>query len=327
MQAQSQAGEAHLALADYYYHGFRDYRRAREELAKARQRLPNSAEVFELTGYVDYRDGQWDSATRNLQRAAELDPRNFHTLIQLALCYQPQRRYLDEIRSYDRALAIVPGQPATLMLKAQVAANWKADLKPFQTMLVELVAKDPVLGPDIDDPIYALCERTPQAAARFLKNFPTDGVEFYGVVWPHAYWEGVVAKWQGDSVKATAAFNVAREKLEKIVQDQPEFPAALSLLGVLDAGLGRKADAIREGRRACELLPMTKDAVDGVAFAVNLAQIYAWLGEKELAVEQLSAVEKIPNDCHYGQLKLHPIWDPLRGYPPFEQLVTSMAPK
>src|SRR4029077_6522245 len=80
LRLQPDAGEAHLALADYYYHGFRDYERARTELAIARRTLPNSAEVFEYTGYIDRREGHWEEATRNLERALELDPRNFFTL-------------------------------------------------------------------------------------------------------------------------------------------------------------------------------------------------------------------------------------------------------
>jgi tetratricopeptide (TPR) repeat protein len=90
---------------------------------------------------------------------------------------------------------------------------------------------------------------------------------------------------------------------------------------MIDAGLGRKDDAIREARRACELLPMTKDAVDGVAFVVNLAQVYTWTGEKDLAIEALAKALSIPNDCHYGELRLHPIWDPLRDDLRFQKLM------
>ena len=283
--------------------------------------------MFFYTGVFDYRQGNWPEATRNLERSVELDPRDFHTLTQLALCYQPQRRYEDESRTYNRMLTIVPGDPATQMLRAEVAANWKADMRSYQDTLAKLVAENPGVASDIDDPLYALRERTATAAARVLQNYPRDGTEYYSVNYPHAYWEGVVAKWQGDKEKARIAFTSARSEVEKILAQQPGFPAALSLLGMIDAGLERKEGAIREGRHACDLLPMAKDAVDGVAFAVNLAQIYAWTGEKDFAIEQLRAVQKVPNDCHYGELRLHPIWDSLRDYPPFEQLVASLAPK
>ena len=144
---------------------------------------------------------------------------------------------------------------------------------------------------------------------------------------PRAYWEGVVARWQGDSGKAKAAFTAARSEVEKVVQKQPDFAAALSLLGMIDAGLGQKEAALREGRRACELLPISKDAVDGANFAVNLAQIYAWTGEKDLAIDQIAAVERVPNQLSYGFLKLQPQWDSLRGDTRFEKIVASRAPK
>ena len=160
------------------------------------------------------------------------------------------------------------------------------------------------------------------------RDFPHDGVVTdYGVNCPHAYWEGVVARWQGDSAKAQSAFIAARSEVEKILAKQPDFAAAISLLGVIDAGLGRKEDALREGRRACELLPISKDAISGMALAINLAQIYTWTGEKDRAIEQIAAVERIPNTLSYGLLKLHPCWDPLRGDPRFEKIVASLEPK
>jgi predicted Zn-dependent protease len=119
----------------------------------------------------------------------------------------------------------------------------------------------------------------------------------------------------------------ARNEVEKLLAERPDFAVGISLLGVIDAGLERKEDALREGHRACELLPISKDAVSGVALAVNLAQIHAWTGEKDQAIEQIAAVERVPNELSYGLLKLHPYWDSLRGDPRFEKIVASLAPK
>jgi len=105
------------------------------------------------------------------------------------------------------------------------------------------------------------------------------------------------------------------------VEQQPNFAVALSLLGMIDAGLERKEEALREGRRACELLPISKDAVDGTDIAINLAQIYAWTGERDRAIEQIAAMERVPSTLSYGLLKLHPDWDSLRGDPRFEKIV------
>ncbi|MBV9010328.1 MAG: hypothetical protein JO354_14375 [Verrucomicrobia bacterium] len=325
LHLQPDSGEAHLALADYYYHGFRDYDRARSELAKARRTLPNSAEVFEYTAYIDRRQGRWEQATENLERALELDPRNFFTLQQMALFYHWQHRYAEEARTYDRALDVVPGDPQTRILRASIAVDWHADIKPYQATLTSLIAEDPKTAADVDDPFYSLCERTPEAAARVLANYPREGVVNNGVNFPRAYWEGVVARWEGDAAKAQSAFNSARDELLAVLQKQPDFPAALSLLGMIDAGLGRKDDALREGRRACELMPISKDAVDGANFAVNLAQTYAWAGETRLAVEQIITVERSPTYLSYGFLKLQPQWDSLRQDREFEKVLSSLA--
>ncbi|HSS16103.1 MAG TPA: MASE1 domain-containing protein [Candidatus Dormibacteraeota bacterium] len=327
LRLQPDAGEAHLALAIYYYDGFRDYGRARSELVIARRALPNSAEVFRYTGMIDRREGHWDEATRNLERALELDRRNFFTLQQLAYAYRWQHRYADEVRTYDRALAIMPGDPGSRINLALVALDWRADIKPFQATLATLVAENPGLPLDLDALRPALCERPATAAIRALTNYPREGVVNNGVNNPRAYWDGVIARCQGDSAKAQAAFTAARREIEKTVERQPDFAAALSLLGMIDAGLERKEQAIQEGRRACELLPISKDAIDGVDIAINLAQIYAWTGEKDRAIEQIAAVERVPNSLSYGLLKLHPYWDPLRGDPRFEKIVASLAPK
>jgi TolB-like protein/Flp pilus assembly protein TadD len=326
LRLQPDAGEAHLALAIYYYNGFRDYGRARSELAIARRTLPNNADVFLYTGFIDRREGHWEEATHNMERALELDPRNFFILQQLALAYGRQHRYADEARTYDRALTIVPADPYTRILRALVALDWQADIKPFQVTLATLVAENPSVAPDVDIPLYALCERTAAAATRTLTNYPRKGVVNNGVSYPYAYWDGVVARCQGDSAKARTAFTAARREVEKTVERQPDFAAALSLLGMIDAGLGRKEEALREGRRACELLPISKDTVDGGDIAINLAQIYAWTGEKDRAIEQIAAVELAPNSLSYGLLKLHPYWDSLRGDPRFEKIVASLAP-
>jgi len=326
-QHEPDAGEVHLALANYYYESMRDYGRAGSELALAREKLPNDAEVFELNGYVQRRRGRWEEATRSLERAVELDPRNVHILEQLALTYQPQRRYENQARIYDRVLALAPDDGLTRGLQALVAVDWKADLRQYQHLMAELTATDPQKAAEADDINYTICERTPEAYARGLKHYPRGGSVNIGVNYPHAYFEGVVATCQGDLEKAGKAFNVARGEIAATVERDPEFAPAISFLGMIDAGLGRKQEALSEGHRACELLPPSKDAIDGVVLAVNLAQIYVWTGEKDLAIAQLAAVERFPTYLSYGLLKLQPIWDPLRGDPRFEQIVASLAPK
>jgi tetratricopeptide (TPR) repeat protein len=121
--------------------------------------------------------------------------------------------------------------------------------------------------------------------------------------------------------KARSAFTAARAEQEKIVQAQPNYGPALCALGLIDAGLSRKDEALREGRRAAELLPSEKDALDGSAIIKYLAMIAAWAGDKDLACKQLGIAVRSPSGLSYGELKLLPFWDPLRGDPRFEKLV------
>ena len=120
---------------------------------------------------------------------------------------------------------------------------------------------------------------------------------------------------------------VARSETEKIVREQPENEKAWSVLGLIDAHLGQKDKAVQEGRNACNILPIEKDAVDGVTLISNLAKIYAITGEKDLALQQLEIATKLPGGPTYGELRLAREWDLIRGDPGFAKIIASLAPK
>ena len=140
---------------------------------------------------------------------------------------------------------------------------------------------------------------------------------------PRNYCEGLAARAQNDLPVAQRAFTAARDEMENLVREQPDYAQAFCVLGLSDAALGRKEDAIREGRRAVELLPVAKDMMAGAVVLANLAIIYAWTGEKDRALEHLARAIRFPSPefLSYGQLKLHPFWDPLRGDPRFDKLL------
>jgi hypothetical protein len=159
-----------------------------------------------------------------------------------------------------------------------------------------------------------------------------------------AYEQGLVARMKGDAAAAHAAFNLARAEQEKAVGAKPDYGPPLCVLGLIDAGLGRKEDALREGRRALDLAPMVKDSsalvvggvydyaqrrdlFDDVDVLYCFAEICAWTGERDLAFQQLEILAKIPAGPSYGELRLNPVWDSLRGDPRFEKIVASLAPK
>ena len=324
------SGEAHLALAKHLYWGYLDYDRARNELSVAQKSLPNEPWAFVLAGYIDRRQGRWDESTENLERAVELDPQNPAILQQLALTYDCLRRYADEERVYDRAIAVTPKDAALRASRAEVELNWHADPRPLISTIEAFVASDSSEAKHLAFVWLrgALCERDFDDARHALAALPIDGCYDNSIPVPRSWCEGVVARVRGDKAAARAAFTSVRAEAAKIAAEQPNYAEALCVLGMADAALGNKQDAIREGRRAVELLPVTKDAIIGARLVHYLALIYAWTGEKDLALEQLSVAASLPGlFLSYGYLHLHPYWDPLRGDPRFEKIVASLAPK
>jgi serine/threonine-protein kinase len=332
LRLRPDAGEAHLARAEHLYRGYLDHDGALAELEIARRTLPNDPRVFELTGYIMRRRGRQDEGLRYLNRALELDPRNFFTIQQIALSYSILRRYSEEAAFLDRALDIKPDDVETRVARVLVDFDAKADTRPLHQTLASARAKVPAAMEDVAVAWFncALAERDPAAARDALmtlgeNNFGMDISQFSE--FRHSFGEALIARMMRDEAKARDAFIAARAEQQKSVEAQPNYGPALSALGLVDAALGRKEQALQEGRRAIELLPLDKDSVNGVAVIEYLAIIAAWVGEKDLAFEQLETAVRMPNTLSYGQLKLLPYWDPLRGDPRFEKIVADLAPK
>ncbi len=265
-----------------------------------------------------------------MQRAVELDPRNLFTLQQIALSYLQLRQFSQQGAILDRALVINPDDVDMKAIRALVALDWKADTRPLHEAIDEIRAKHPDALKSVADSwlICGLAERDAAAAQAALEALG-ENVFGYASVQPHRdFGEGLVARMTGDQAKAHDAFTVARAEQEKRVQAQPDYGPALCVLALIDAGLGRKEEALREGRRAMELLPPEKDFMNGATIIEYFAITAAWLGEKDLACEMLAkAVQLSGGNISYGRLKLLPYWDPLRGDPRFESIVASLAPK
>jgi serine/threonine protein kinase/tetratricopeptide (TPR) repeat protein len=319
------SGEAHLALAWHLYWGYADYDRARAELTLAQQSLPNKPVVYELAGLIDRRQGRWATATDNLERACELDPRNTNYLVTLGTTYLWLHYYDQEARVLDRTIALLPSNRLARLHRAAVEIWSRGDTGPLRAMIRRILTDEP--GSEKDPFVVewrldlAFFDRDLDGAGSLVagpsqKNFSL----------------GLVARLKGDIAGARSAFLRARTETEEEVRAHPDDFHILSDLGLIDAALGRKEEALIEGRRAIELAPIVQEAMRGLynneGFARRqFSMICAWVGETDLALEQLEAVTKNPGGPSYGELRLNPMWDPLRGDSRFEKIVASLAPK
>jgi TolB-like protein/Tfp pilus assembly protein PilF len=335
------SGEAHLALGWHLYWGYFDYDGARAELALAQQSLPNNPRAFELAGLIDRREGRWAEATHNLERACELDPQNIPYLITLATTYLRLHDYDQMARVMDRIIAVQPDRQRSRIIRAGIEVDRRADTRPLRAAIEKALANDPGSA---EDPFVAairlglaLFDRDLDAVSRIAAALPMKQMLDAGFnQGSRDFWLGVVARLKGDAEAARAAFMKARTKLEEELRVHPDNMGLLSDLGLIDAALGRKEEALREGRRAMELraraLPTAQDPMFGsstneASMKMSFAMVCAWAGEPDLALEQLEAVIKIPGGPSYGELRLDPFWDSLRGDPRFEKIVASLAPK
>jgi serine/threonine protein kinase/tetratricopeptide (TPR) repeat protein len=326
------SGEAHFAQAVHLYRGYGDYDGALAELEVARQTLPNNARIFQMMGFIQRRQGHWEDSRRNLERAAELDPRDLETLMDLSSDYARFRRYAEAKGWLTRALAVA--EPDDVLMKLALPSgelDVNANTRPLHEAIDSLRATNPaaVRSATAGNWLFcALAERDGAAATQALSALGDKEIWIVDQVqFNRAFVEGLIARMTNDEQKAQSAFTAARAEQEKIVAAQPDFGPSWCVLGMIDAGLGRKEEALREGRRALELLPVEKDALVGRYLVRYFAVIAAWVGQKDLACEQLAIAVRSPSNVSYGELKLMPWWDPLRGDPRFEKIVASRAPK
>ncbi len=324
------SGEAHLALAKHLYWGYLDYDQARHELDAATRLLPNDPLCFLLTAYIDRRQGRWDESIKNMLFASELDPRNYFVLQQLGITYFNLRQYPELTATLDKALSIAPKDVTVRLQRAEIELHSRADTKPLRAMCETIISEDAATIRTVAAWLLyvALYDRNREAATRALSQMPLDatwGKE--GVSFPRTWCAGLVARLNGDRQTSQAQFESAREQVSNALVAHPNDPNTLCALGMIDAALGNKDVAIQEARRAVDLLPLEKDAIDAAVVKQYLAVIYAWSGEKNLALDELRKVSRIPGNLTFGELRLDPDWDPLRDDPKFQTIADSLAPK
>ena len=323
LRLQPDLPEAHLALGFSYYYGDRDYERALAEFAIAKSGLPNDAKVYMAIGAIQRRQGKWAESTANLEKAAALDPKDGSVLLNLAYSYMATRNFEAADKTFDRGIEAAPQSFSSRALKSELAIRWKGD---FSVAEKELASVPPGIDPDgivtLSRVSVLNLQRKFPEALQVIQQFREETFPGHGSApCPKAFLEAMVYRYQGDKVRAQAAFDRARVIAEQLVRENPEDAGRHGQLGFILAGLGRKEEAIREGKRAVELLPESQDAFDGPEATAALAQIYAWTGERDQAFSLLDHLLIIPNGLTVPILKLDPVWDSLRTDPRFRALL------
>ncbi len=325
---QPDSGEVHFARALLYYWGGRDYAPALAELNLARRTLPNDGNVVYFIGAVERRQGLWEDSIRHMEEALKLDPQNGSIVSELTGSYAAGKRYPDAARVMDEGLRWKPKDFVFEFTRASLERDARADLRPLQSML-----SDDSAGTADQDTVaaarmfLAMDQRDFAAAKRALADYKSPDFANAGFITPREMCEGQIAQDTGQAAAAQSALLVARERASATVAKRPNDAKALAILGYIDARLGRKTEAVREGEHATELLPVEKDSLDGPAILGYLASIYVRVEQPDRSLDLLERVAPMPWGPSYGDLKLNNDWDPLRSNPRFQKLVASLAPK
>jgi TolB-like protein/Flp pilus assembly protein TadD len=329
LRLQPDLPEAHLALGFSYYYGDRDYERALAEFGIAKLDLPNEAKVYLAIGAIQRRQGKWTESTANLEKAAALDPKDPSTLLNLAYSYMATRNFEAADKTFDRGIEAAPQSFSLRALKGELAIRWKGD---FTVAEKELALVPPGIDPEglvtLGRVAVLTLQRKFPEALQVVQQFREETFSGHSTApCPKAFLEGALYSYLGDKAKAQAAFEHARVVAEQLVRESPQDAARHGMLGEILAGLGQKDAAIKEGKRAVELLPESEDAFDGPEATAALAQIYAWTGERDQAFSLLDHLLMIPNGIPVPILKVDPVWDPLRKDPRFQALIDKYGAK
>jgi TolB-like protein/Tfp pilus assembly protein PilF len=323
-ELQPQLPEAYLALGYYYYHCLRDYDRALKTFETASRRLPNQNEILQAMGWIRRRQGRWDEALDYLERAIALNPRNPDLNLETGNAYLWLRRYSEAEGYYDRTITLAPDEVWGYLFGAVTCWLSSGDLKRARAILERM--------PQNNEPLpqyiwygQEVFERNYQAALDRLASISAESIEMPDASLPGEMLTGFVYSFMSQPDRARVSFESAREVLERQVSVRPDDGRIHGSLGLVYASLGRREDAIREAKRAVELIPVSKDAVLGPKQIDNLARTYSFLGDHDAALDQLELELSIPALMSVPELRLDPIWDPVRGNPRFQRLLEKFS--
>ncbi|MFH1374138.1 MAG: protein kinase [bacterium] len=310
--------EGHIGLGYFSYYCQEDYDRALDEFNQVLEQQPNNSEVLAAIGYVQRRQGKWQEAADNLKKAVEIDPHSQGLAMGLATTLSAMGESKELIRALDKSLSLRPDAASLLFFKAAAVLQLSGDTTRAREIL-DLATQygEPEMvgfwmeGFDVLFRDYESAINRREVPGSFIL---ADSGDFY-LIKAEAY-----RFWARDSL-SQVYYDSARVVAEQRSKVQPHSAFNTMTLGSAYAGLGRVSDAIREGRKAVDLLPVSQDALYGPGLIEELASIYVLAGEHDLAIDQLEVLMSIPSGIAIYDLRHHPEYDPLRDHPRFQALL------
>jgi TolB-like protein/Tfp pilus assembly protein PilF len=332
LRLEPNLAEARFALGQCIYWIDQDYEGALEQFELASRLSPSNGDARRLIAAIRRREGKWEEALEAYERVAELDPQNPNTVREVLFTNTSMRRWPQAAQWGKRMRAMAPASLVAKMQSGYVDFWWKGD-----TQLLKSIVDQVPAGIDPDGTVtscrwdVAMLRRDYSAAKTILQTSAANELSYTNAgTTPKIFFEGCIHLARGDSVNAQKAFELARPEFEAAVKEAPANADRHAILGWLYAFMGRKDDAVREGQRAVELKPESKDAVDGALMNGYLALIYARVGENDLAIPLIERLLKIPgavDSANYSitinDLKYRWEWDPIRNDPRFQKLIAE----
>jgi TolB-like protein/Tfp pilus assembly protein PilF len=335
LRLQPNLGEAHLALGQCIYWFDQNYDGALAEFDTALRLAPNNSEIGGLVAAIERRQGKWDECVKAYQKISKLDPQNPNITRNLLFTYTSMRRWPEAAREAERMQAMAPASLVAKTQRGYVDFWWKGDTRPLKSILAEIPAEiDPDGAVTSCRWDAAMIERDYATAARVLETAGRADFSYLnGSTTPASFCRGCIYLAQGDAGSSRKFFEAARPIFEAAVHESPNSAERHANLALIDALMNRKDDAIREARRAVELKPESKDALDGALMNAYLALVYARAGEKDLALPLIERLLKTPgavDSADYSitvnDLKYRWEWDPIRNDPRFKKLIDQSTP-
>ena len=330
------AGETHLAKASILYSRHGDYEGALAELELARRAMPSNVEVELLTSFLVGNLGRVDEGIRYLERMVRLEPRDANRRFTLALAYRLQRRFEQSDREMARVIEATPRNVSLSYrgFRAIGKLEEHGDLAPLRELYASVTPEDAVLPETMTKAhlILALYSHDAEGATRAAADVPPEGLQWGEFPLPKAWFEALAARLRHDDAAAHESFLRARAGTEKSLAGDPHDGYCLSVLAMIDAGLGDKDKALDEVQRI-SLDVRKQSAALAPVMAYQIAVAYAWMDRPDLACQVLEpwmdrpagqSLVKVPN---YGDFRLNPVWDPIQGNPRFAALTAKFAPK